>query len=202
MTRVLVLLTLLLLCCAVLTVQAQDAQVESSQENTLSTGSFAATREMLLYRKTAAPYIVTVQGERFIDRAYFEVYITRDGQPVPADTVVTVDVEPSRQTDQILVSDDTVNETGTPTSYTAQSHGDGLFVINSMTFDAAGGWLVHVNVETEGGEGRTSFQMRVYPHKPDTPIWFSLASVGLPFLVALIFLVLYGWRKIPLIEAL
>jgi hypothetical protein len=199
MTRVLVLLTLFL-CSASLTVQAQDAQVESSQGNTVSTSSFAATREMLLYRKTAAPYIVTVQGERFIDRAYFEIYVTRDGQPVPADTLVGVDVEPSRQTDQILVSDDTVNETGTPASYTAQYRSDGLFIINPMTFDAAGGWLVNIAVDGAGGVGHTSFQMRVYPHKPDTPIGFSLASVGLPVLVALIFLAIYRWRGTPLIR--
>jgi hypothetical protein len=159
-----------------------------------------ATRETLLYRKAAGPYIVTVQGERLIDRSYLEISVQHDGQPVSPDTVVTVQAEPHAGGNITDVLEETQMGLGTAHTYTAQ-YEDGVFRIAPMTFDATSSWMLSITVDGESGQGTTTLPTRIYPRKPDNPIAFTFVNIGIPFVTLTVLLGFFYWRKIPLVQA-
>lgn len=188
MRRILPIFVLLILLTQ--TVRAQD----------LFTGSLASTREMLLYRKAAGPYLLTVQGERFIDKAYVEIDIFYGTQQVSPETVVTVRAEPQRVSDVgAHNAEETAQGKGRAATFTAE-YRDGKFVVAPLSLDATGLWLLTVSVDGEQGEGATAFQVRVYPRKPDAPIMFNLTNIGVPVVTLIALLGFVRWRRIPLMQ--
>lgn len=177
-------------------VMAQEGDDQSIVD--LFTGSFASTRELILFRKTAGPYIVTINGERFVDRAYFEIEATADSEPISADAQVTIHMVPQHNAESRMVSAEIIE---TPRTYEAvYRDSDGLYVVEMSDIENPGSWMVDISITDAAGTGTTTFTSRIYPRKPDASVWFNIANIAVPITVLLVMLGVYRWRGIRLMS--
>lgn len=180
---------------------AQDETGEAGEEQNiveLFTGSFASTRELILYRKTADPYSITINGERFVDRAYFEIEATIDDQPISPDAQVTVEMEPQNNGESAMLDSAVTDQ---PRTYEAVYRAsDGVYLAELTGIENPGMWLATVTIDDTAGVGTTAFTSRIYPRKPDAPVWFNIANIGVPIVVVLLILGVYRWRGVTLMR--
>lgn len=154
-------------------------------------GNGAGLEERLLYKKPAGPFTVTIDGTRLVrEDNYFRLEILENGQPIPADSVITVSITPPERM-------------GSQSEFTATNDGE-LFVIDPLPLYGQGEWtnqdtwLVNVNIKTPTGEGATEFGMQVYPVKKDAGFVFRAVNVAIPIVALLVFLVVFALRRVRL----
>ena len=157
----------------------------------LSGGSGSVER--LLQRKPAGPYTVTIDGERLLGHAFFELDVRHEGRPVAADTGVVVEVVPPASAGSAA------------RSYRAVPLGD-RFLIDPLELEAAGdwgsdSWLVKVRIDGAAGSGETGVGIQVYPTAPAAPLGFRLGSVAAPLLVLLAVMGLFALRGTQMVVA-
>ena len=156
-------------------------------------GQLSGTEERLLYRKPAGPYTVTIDGERLLGRAYFDLDVRYQNRPIAEGSVVTVDLVPP------------ATAGSASQSYRAVRSGD-RYRIDPLILEASSdwgddSWLVHLRVAGAQGVGETTFGMQVYGPKFEAPAPFSVLSVALPVVLVLAFLGVFALRGTRLTAA-
>ncbi len=155
-------------------------------------GNSAGSEERLLFKKPAGPYEITIDGERLLERAYFRIDIRQDGLPIADTSEVTVEITPPAIAN------------ATDLFYTAVFDADTQrFVVDPLNFGTAkttndDNWLVTVTVNSEAGEGSTTFGTQVYAPKPKQSTVFSIINVILPLVVLALFGGIYALRGVRL----
>lgn len=154
----------------------------------------AGLEERLLYKKPAGPFTVTIDGTRLVrEDNYFKLEILENGQPIPADSVVTVSITPPERM-------------GEKNEFTATHDGE-LFVIDPLPLEGKGQWtnqdtwLVNVGIKTPTGEAVTEFGMQVYPVKTDAGFVFRAVNVAIPVVVLLAFMAVFVLGRVRLERA-
>ncbi len=154
-------------------------------------GEGAGSEERLLYKKPAGNYEVTVDGERLLERTYFNLDIRQDGEPIPADSKVTLSLTPPESAG-IAAS-----------SHTARHDGE-RFVVDSIQLKTnqdwgEDNWFVNITINDEAS---TSFGTLVYAPKPEQSTVFSVVNIALPIIVLAVFMAIYALRAIRLEQTL
>jgi hypothetical protein len=169
-----------------------QAQIVAQAHNPLQAlfGNGAGLEERLLYKKPVGPYTITIDGTRLIGDNYFKLEILENGKPIPAASVVIVDITPPEGM-------------GSKSEFTAKHDGE-RFVINPLpliangTWANTGSWLVEVNVKTPTGEAVTDFGVQVYPMKPSSSFVFKAVNVAIPVVVVLAFIAVFALGRVRL----
>lgn len=152
-----------------------------------------SSEERLLHQKDAGPYVITIDGERLLERAYFKLDITENGSPIPADSNVTIVIDPA------------ASAKSERRSYTAVHNGN-VFVVDPINFHAnadwgRADWIATITVDSNAGKASTTFGFQVYAPKPEQNTIFSIFSVALPILFILVLLGSYALRGTRLEQA-
>lgn len=172
----------------------------------------AVTTERLLNAKPAGPYIVTLWGERFVDRAHLELVIAEGGVPIGGGAEVRVVLEPRRG--EAPLSDvtgslfdekglsgeesDTFTNDGARVLLTTFDEASGRYLTGPFTLPNAGGYAVRLEVQGEEGNGATQTVLRFFPQKPDVTTGFLTMNVLAPVLALALLLGFYRWRGVAL----
>jgi hypothetical protein len=156
-------------------------------------GNGAGLEERLLYKKPAGDFNITIDGTRLIGDNYFKLEILENGKPIPAESVVKVNITPPEGI-------------GDKSEFTA-TYDDGRFVIDPLPLSGKGTWsntntwLVVLNVKTPTGEATTDFGMQVYPVKTDAGFMFRAVNVAIPVVVLLAFMAVFALGRVRLERA-
>ncbi len=186
---------MLLLLLAVPALAQEENNTEASFID-LFFGSFASTEERIVNRHIVGDYEVTIEGQRFVDDAYLELYLTEDGNPIATDTPVHI-ISEWVSSSSVVSGDDTNT---IDSQFEAEAiYQDGAFVLNPAPFSEAGTWEITVSIGNEAHQ--SSFRTRIYDHKPDNTITFSLLMLGIPILFMGLMALLYQFREVTILPS-
>lgn len=124
----------------------------------------------VLLEEPVGPYVLSALADPDVGKGTFYILVTlAEGEPIPADTAVTVWVEPE---DRHLA--------GADYSAERQQTRYGERFVAKVPFDAEGPWQVRLILEGTAGYGETSFLVQVTPSGTG---WLATLACLLPFLV-------------------
>jgi hypothetical protein len=124
----------------------------------------------VLLEEPAGPYLVSALADPDVGTGTFYIMITlADGTPAPADTAVTLQVEPEDGHRPASTHQAERQETRYGERYVAK-----------VPFDAEGPWSVRLLVEGAAGSGQVSFPVRVTPSGTG---WLATLACLVPFLL-------------------
>jgi hypothetical protein len=124
----------------------------------------------VLLEESAGPYLVSALADPDVGTGTFYILTTLlDGQQPPADTAITVWVEPE---------DGHAAESGQPAERQETRYGERF--VARVPFDAEGPWHVRLILEGSAGSGELSFPVEVTPSGLG---WLATLGCLLPFVV-------------------
>jgi hypothetical protein len=122
----------------------------------------------VLVEKPVGPYLVSALADPDVGEGTFYVLVTLQvDQPLPADTVVTLWVEPK---------DGHLSETAHPAQRQQTRYGERF--VAGVPFDAEGPWWVRLTCQGSAGTGETRFPVEVTPSGIG---WLATGACLLPF---------------------
>lgn len=124
----------------------------------------------VLLEEPVGPYTVSALADPDVGKGTFYIMVTLEGgQPVEADTVVTVWAKPE---------DGHLAEAGYPAERQQTRYGERF--VAEVPFDARGPWQVRLVVGGSAGQGETSFPVRVTPSGTG---WLATLACLVPFVI-------------------
>jgi hypothetical protein len=122
----------------------------------------------VLLEEPVGPYTASALADPDVGKGTFYVLVTlAEGEPVPADTVVTVWVQPE---------DGHAVEAAYAAEREQTRYGERF--VSEVPFDSEGPWQVRLVIDGSAGSGETSFPVRVTPSGIG---WFATLACLLPF---------------------
>lgn len=124
----------------------------------------------VLLERAAGPYLASVLADPDVGTGTFYILVTlADGTPSPADTVVTIWVEPE---------DGHLAEAGYQAERQQTRYGERF--VAKVPFDAEGPWQARLVIESAAGHGETLFPVRVTPSGLG---WLASLACLVPFVI-------------------
>ena len=124
----------------------------------------------VLLERAAGPYLASVLADPDVGTGTFYILVTlADGMPSPADTVVTIWVEPE---------DGHLAEAGYQAEHQQTRYGERF--VAEVPFDAEGPWQARLVIESAAGYGETLFPVRVTPSGLG---WLASLGCLVPFVI-------------------
>jgi len=107
----------------------------------------------VLLEEPVGPYVVSALADPDVGQGTFYVMVARpSGEPAPADTAVTVWVQPA---------DGHAAENGVSAERQQTRYGERF--VARIPFDANGSWQVRLTITGSAGQGETAFPVQVTP---------------------------------------
>lgn len=147
----------------------------------------SSSEEHLLHMERVGPYTVNADGQRLVEHPYLKFDITKDGEPLIADTKVTMESRLYVYTKDPLIR-----------TYEAVYDGE-RFVVDPLDLEPLeqvdhtyGGEMAFDLVISEGEtEERRSFELDYYSPRPEVSFLFRLMNTLIPIIVLVLAFVVF-----------
>ncbi len=151
------------------------------------------TEERLLHKVELGPYTLNAQGQRLLHDPYLRLSISLEGQPIPADSRVSVD-------STLFVQGGQTNKSYTP------EHDGKTFVIKAldlekakaMSWDEGGRLSLTITVNGPAGPASETVGISIYPPKPNVGFAFRALNFLIPIALVAVFAIIFKFTNIRL----